>query len=152
MRPTIDNGKRCLTILVADSTFFNEAPCPPNYSNGQADALVETGNVLGIVSGHDHKNTFVIPYRGMDIIQTATASFGSYGDFNRGARVITLHENDLSTYETDVIFMGECFDLEDEATYYRFLYNSEGGNINISEMFIAMAKFALAKMKDLIGL
>lgn len=137
---------------VTEDTFFSEAPCPPNYSNGQADALVENGNVLGIVSGHDHKNTFVIPYKGMDIIQTATASFGSYGDFNRGARVITLDENDLGTYETDVIFMGECFDLEDEATYYRFLYNSEGGNINIPEMFIAMAKFALAKMKDLIGL
>lgn len=129
-----------------EDTFFNETPCPPNYSNGQADAFVENGKVLGVVVGHDHKNSFVIPYKGLDIIQTPTSSFGSYGDFNRGARVITLCENDLSKYETDVIFMRDYFDLSDPVIYNRFLYNSEGGNINIVEMLAAMAKCAFYKL------
>lgn len=129
-----------------EDTFFNETPCPPNYSNGQADAFVENGKVLGVVVGHDHKNSFVIPYKGLDIIQTPTSSFGSYGDFNRGARVITLCENDLSKYETDVIFMRDYFDLSDPVIYNRFLYNSEGGNINIVEMLTAMAKCAFYKL------
>lgn len=130
-----------------EDTFFNEAPASPLYSNGQADALAENGKVLGIISGHDHLNCFVIPYKGMDIIQTPTSSFGSYGDFNRGARVITLDENNLSEYDTDMIYMRDYFDLNDEATYYRFVYNNEGGNVNIPEMLIAMAKFALNKLK-----
>lgn len=131
---------------VDEDTYINETPCPPMYSNGQADALVDTGNVLGILSGHDHKNSFVIPYRGMDIMQTATASFGSYGDFNRGARVITLNENDLSTYETDLMLMTEYFDMDDPIIYNRYVYNSEGGNINIGEMLLAMVKCAYHKI------
>ena len=129
-----------------EETYFSETPCPPFYSNGQADALVDTGKVLGIVSGHDHKNSFVIPYREMDIIQSPTSSFGSYGDFNRGARVFTFDESNLSDYETDVIFMTEFFDMDDPAVYNRFVYNSEGGNIHIGEMLLAMLKFAFYKL------
>lgn len=129
-----------------EDTYFSETPCPPNYTNGQADALVENGKVLGIVSGHDHKNSFIIPYKGMDIIQSPTSSLGSYGDFNRGARVITLNEKNLSEYDTDIIYMREYFDLNDEATYYRFVYNNEGGNLNIPEMLIYMVKFAFNKL------
>lgn len=129
-----------------EDTFFNETPCPPNYSNGQADAFIENGRVLGVVSGHDHKNSFVIPYKGLDIIQSPTSSFGSYGDFNRGARVITLDEADLSKYETDVIFMKDYFDLSDPVIYNRFLYNSEGGSIHILEMLTAMVKCAFYKL------
>ena len=131
---------------VDEETHFSETPCPPFYSNGQADALVDTGKVLGIVSGHDHKNSFLIPYRGMDIIQSPTSSFGSYGDFNRGARVFTFDESNLSDYETDVIFMTEFFDMDDPAVYNRFVYNSEGGNIHIGEMLLAMLKFAFYKL------
>lgn len=131
---------------LGEDTYFSETPCPPNYSNGQADAMIKNGNVLGIAVGHDHKNSFVIPYKGLDIIQSPTSSFGSYGDFNRGARVITLNEADLSTYETDVIFMKDYFDLSDPVTYNRYLYNSEGGSIHIKEMFLAMAKCVYYKV------
>ena len=132
--------------FVDEDTYFNETPCPPHYTNGQAAAFIENGNVLGVVSGHDHKNCFVIPYKGLDIIQTPASSFGSYGDFNRGARVITLDESDLSIYETDVIFMRDYFDLSDPVIYNRFLYNSEGGNIHIDEMLLAMVKCAFYKL------
>lgn len=132
-----------------EDTFFSETPCPPMYTNGQADAFAENGNVLGIAVGHDHKNSFVIPYKGVDIIQTPASSFGSYGDMNRGARVITLDEKDLSAYETDVIFMRDVFDMEDPAVYYRYVLNSEGGNVNIPETLKAAFKYAGAKIKGI---
>lgn len=134
-----------------DDSFIGETCCPPNYSNGQADALVDTGNVLGIAVGHDHVNSFVVPYRGMDIVQTPTASFGSYGDMNRGARVITLNESDLSTYETDVIFFRDYYDLSDEELYNRFVFNSDSSDYTSTDRFVAMIKYIFLKMTRLLS-
>lgn len=131
---------------VDEKTFIGETSCPPKYSNGQADALVDTGNVLGIAVGHDHVNCFVVPYRGMDIVQTPTCSFGSYGDINRGARVITLNENDLTDYETDMIFFRDYYDLSDEEMYNRFVFNSDSDDYSSTDRFVAMIKYIYLKM------
>lgn len=132
-----------------EDTFLSENCCPPRYSNGQADALVDYGKVLGIATGHDHKNSFVIPYRGMDIVQTPTASFGSYGDDNRGARVIVLDESDLSDYETDVIFFRDYYDLSDEELYNRYVFNSDSDEFSVLERIIAAFKYYLLKIKNI---
>lgn len=108
-----------------EDTFVSETCCSPEYSNGQLQAMIENGKVLGIASGHDHKNSFVIPYEGVDIIQTPTVGFGSYGDENRGARLITLNEDDLSTYETDVIFFRDYYTTDDKAFNYRVMANND---------------------------
>lgn len=129
-----------------EDTFFSETACPPNYSNGQADAMIENGNVLGILSGHDHKNSFVIPYKTLDIIQTPAAGFGAYGDENRGARIITLDENDFSDYETDVIFYRDIFDMTDEKVYNRYLLNNAGGNGDIPKVIKYGIKFIIDKI------
>ncbi len=132
---------------VNEDTFLNETCCPPEYSNGQADAFADYGKVLGVAVGHDHKNSFVIPYRGVDIVQTPTASFGSYGDINRGARVITLDEKDLSEYDTDVIFFRDYYDLEDEKLYNQYVFNSDGAGFSIGDRLKAMVKYYWLKVK-----
>lgn len=109
---------------IDEDTFIGEDGGAPLYSNGQADAMVDNGNVLGLAVGHDHVNSFVMPYRGMDIIQTPTGAFGSYGDENRGIRVFELDEKDLSTYETDVIFFRDVFDVEDPLMANRIIASS----------------------------
>ena len=131
-----------------EDTFLSENCCPPRYSNGQADALVDYGKVLGIAVGHDHKNSFVIPYKGLDIVQTPTASFGSYGDDNRGARVITLDESDLSDYETDVIFFRDYYDLSDEKLYNQYVFNSDYEKYSIGDRLKAMVKYYWLKITD----
>lgn len=109
-----------------EDTALLETPCPPKYTNGQADAFIKHGNVLGVAVGHDHKNCFIIPYEGLDIIQTPTASFGSYGDHNRGARVITLNEKKLDTYESRMIFFNDYYDINaDENLKDRYIFNSD---------------------------
>ena len=108
--------------------------------------FIENGNVLGVVSGHDHKNSFVIPYKSLDIIQSPASSFGSYGDMNRGARVFVLDEKDTSTYETDVIFMRDIFDMEDSFTYARYILNNDGGNLNFPGLFKNGIRYIGAKL------
>ena len=122
-----------------EDTFLSETCCSPEYSNGQIQAMIENGNVLGIASGHDHKNSFVIPYKGVDIIQTPTVGFGSYGDNNRGARLITLNEDDLSEYETDVIFFRDYYTTDDKAFNYRVMANND--MYSIGERLLAMVKW-----------
>ena len=44
------------------------------------------------------------------------------------------------------VSMYDLFDMDDPAVYNRFVYNSEGGNIHIGEMLLAMLKFAFYKL------
>ena len=124
-----------------EDTFLSETCCPPKYTNGQADALIDNGKVLGIAVGHDHKNSFIIPYKGLDIVQTPTASFGSYGDLNRGARTIILNEKDLTSYETDVIFFKDYYDLEDEEMKLRITFSNGDGERGTWERLWAFIKY-----------
>ena len=101
--------------------------------------MIKNGNVLGIAVGHDHKNSFVIPYEGVDIIQTPTVGFGSYGDNNRGARVITLNEKDLSDYETEVIFFRDYYSTDDKAFNNRVIANND--MYSVSARLWAMVKW-----------
>lgn len=122
-----------------EDVFLSETPCPPEYSNGQVQAMIKYGEVLGIAVGHDHKNSFVIPYEGVDIIQTPTVGFGSYGDNNRGARLITLNEKDLSSYETEVIFFRDYYTTDDKAFNNRAIANND--MYSVTERLGAMFKW-----------
>ncbi len=84
--------------------FIFEFPCPGYINYGQFDAMVETGNVLGIFSGHDHINSFEVEMDGIRIINTPGATVESYGNgFTRGARLLTIKEDDTSTFESELI-------------------------------------------------
>jgi predicted phosphodiesterase len=81
-----------------------EAPCPGYYNYGQFDAFVETGDVVAVFSGHDHLNSFTVEKDGVDIVNTPSCTFGSYGDYsNRGIRMLTINENDTSVYESEML-------------------------------------------------
>jgi hypothetical protein len=84
--------------------YLFEFPCPSEKNHGQFDAMVEGGDVLAVFSGHDHINTFETELDGIKIINTPGATHGGYSsDFNRGVRMITLNEDDLNTFETELV-------------------------------------------------
>ena len=84
--------------------FLLEAPCPGYYNYGQFDAFVETGDVVAVFSGHDHLNSFTVEKDGVDIVNTPTCSFGTYGDpATRGIRMLTINEADTSVYESRML-------------------------------------------------
>ncbi len=102
-----------------------EDPCPPHYSNGQFDAMVDQGDVVAMFFGHDHKNNFVIPHKGIDLVNTPGVGFSSYGDSNRGARIIDLDVKDLTTYETEVVEWLDFYDTENNTTaWYTFVIHA----------------------------
>lgn len=84
--------------------FIFEPPCPSTENDGQWDAFVERGDVLGCVFGHDHVNSFIAEYNGVDAIMVPGITSESYkDDMLRGGRIITIDENDPWNYETEML-------------------------------------------------
>lgn len=102
------------TINFSDGTTYSPVPditkydgyvfeksCPSYGNDGQWDAMVQGGDVLGLVVGHDHVNNFVAHVDGIDLIQTPGCTYNSYyNNMYQGARVIELTEDNLWSYET----------------------------------------------------
>lgn len=81
--------------------YIFEKSCPGYGSDGQWDAMVEGGDVLAVVVGHDHVNSFVADINGIDLVQTPGATYHSYyNSMLQGARIIELDEGDLDSYYT----------------------------------------------------
>lgn len=88
--------------------FLFEKCCPSYGNDGQWDAMVKGGDVLGVVCGHDHVNGFIAKCDGIDMIMTPGCTYDSYySNFIQGARVIELSEKDTSKYSTYILSANE---------------------------------------------
>ncbi len=96
------NGKKySLALNDSASGYLGEFPCPPTTNGGQFAALKERGDVLGVVTGHDHANCFEGTYDGIRFTQMPGMSIATYGDDAvRGYGIIELDESNTSTYTT----------------------------------------------------
>ena len=121
---------------------LREYPCPPYYNNGQFDAMLETGDVLATVSGHDHENTFEIDYKGIKIINTPTIGFNAYNDINVGSRVFVIDENEPESFETYCLSYSDVYQNIDSLYEARILYNID--TTGIFTKFFSLVKIAKA--------
>lgn len=98
------NGK--YYILNSDITTgtMGEAPCPPNYNNGQFESWKKQGDIIAAFFGHDHVNDFSGTVDGIDMVYTPGAGFYIYGNGpEHGVRVVDVKEDDLS-YTTELLY------------------------------------------------
>lgn len=124
------------------SGYLGEFPCPPAVNGGQFDALLERGDVLGVVTGHDHSNSFHGKYKGIGFLQMPGITFESYGDKNcRGYGVIELDERDTSTYSTHTVTYIESWNGVAVNTTWEGeeFYGTSGSGEFVSEISIASA-------------
>lgn len=92
---------------------LNEYPCPGYYNDGQFDAMVETGDVLAMFTGHDHTNAFGVRNQNIDIYTSPMTRYkGLAYTTQYGYRVVEIDENDTSTYETRVERLYDVFDFD----------------------------------------
>lgn len=78
-----------------------EPPSVPNANTGEFDSISECGDVMAVFVGHDHKNSFVGTYNGVDLGFTQSSGFNVYGNrTKRGVRIIELDENNPKEYKT----------------------------------------------------
>ncbi len=143
---SINHNGKFLTLPEGVEGHLHENPCPPNYNNGQFDAFKQQGDVIATVCGHDHKNVFVVPYEGIDIINTPGVGFSSYNDETVGSRVFVINENDPENYET---YVEGYFDVygDDEEALYR--YQAYSRTTDDMTKFVAWFKMVFAVIKGL---
>ncbi len=115
------------------SGFLVEPPCPGVDNEGQLETMRKQGDVQAIFSGHDHVNSFETEVNGVKIINTPSPTYNSYSSIvNKGARLITIKEEDTSTFTSELITynnlvvadpeLADIFDLSvGEARLYNFL-------------------------------
>ena len=132
---------------------LNETPCPPNYNNGQFDAVLERGDVMAMFFGHDHTNSFELDYKGVGLINTPGIGFNSYNGWNEGVRIITLDENDPWSFETESVGYFDLYDFDDDVARYEFkIYSSTSdSNTQFACIFKYMFAYIEAAFKTLFG-
>lgn len=110
-----------LPETASEDSILGEGPCPSAENGSEFAAFLEMGDVLGIVSGHDHVNSFVVPYQGIDLINTPTCGFKSYGnEETRGVRVIELTESNPAAYETRIVKFFDVVNTDDTMTMFTY--------------------------------
>ena len=138
---TYNNGKHYPVIFPNTSAFTGHIyePASPGVINyGQVDAMATNGDVLGVLVGHDHVNSYETEYKGVKLINTPGISFNAYGkEVVRGSRLITIKEDSPDTFESEVITVNElAYEYED--------FREEMGISKFKAGFwIFMDKFAL---------
>ncbi|MBQ6421104.1 MAG: metallophosphoesterase family protein [Clostridia bacterium] len=83
--------------LTAAGGFMKETPAVAGHD--EFGVLLSDGHVLALAVGHDHNNSFLAPYKGIDLIYTQGAGFHVYGPhLQRGVRVFVFNEKDPAAY------------------------------------------------------
>lgn len=62
-------------------------------------SVIEKGDVMGILCGHDHNNDFIGQYLGVALAYGRVSGLDAYGELKRGGRIIRLQEGKRS-FET----------------------------------------------------
>ncbi len=100
-----------------------EAPCPPEYSNGQFAAWRDVGDVKAAFFGHDHVNSFTAKLDGIDLTACPGATYASYNsDDARGVRIIEIDEKTIGEgrYDTHIIHFTDLYPSGPVAAVKRF--------------------------------
>lgn len=108
---------------IAEGEFMLESPASPDVNTGEFEAMSEKGDVLGIYVGHDHNNSFVVKYKGVDLGYTQGAGFNVYGPGeNRGVRIFELDETAPREYKTYTATFKELCGTKIKTPVKEFIY------------------------------
>lgn len=105
--PVKGNGEKSSDRYVLSdkaSGTLNAGPYISSYMEGRFDLWKQQGDVIGAFFGHEHVNDFQGDADGIFLSQTFKSGARGYGEIEySGARVITLHEDDVKNFDTESI-------------------------------------------------
>lgn len=122
-----------------------EGPSPGNRYSSEFTTMAERGDVVAMFFGHDHNDSYEVNYKGIDLVLTPGFSFQSYGNEDRGFRVINLDENDTSTYESHLIKWQDIYGSSSMAMNHYTMFCKEAGTWERIVAGIKYLPFVLVK-------
>lgn len=103
---------------------MGEPPCVCKDEFGLFDEVKARGDVMAVITGHDHQNCFEGEVDGVKMIQTPCASFRCYGNYMRGVRVFILDESDPDIYRTFMVTYDDLFG-KTPASRLRYIWDAD---------------------------
>lgn len=83
---------------------LQEAVSIPDSDNREFESFRERNDIFAVYCGHDHKNSFVGKWLGVDLGYTPSCGFNDYGDgVDRAAREFIFYEKNPAAYETRLL-------------------------------------------------
>ncbi len=145
--------------IMSDNTSgtLNVGPYLSAYMNSRFDLWKQHGDVIGAFFGHDHINDIEGNVDGIYLSETFKSGVRGYGEAKySGVRVITLNENDTSSFETESLTLNELIGIPTNPfTVFRTSYAKTvkiAAFAGIGAAFIALAvaaiKLTLTKRKN----
>ena len=74
----------------------NEAVASSEINSGMFASLVEKRDVMGLFVGHDHDNNYIGVDHDIALAYGQATGYDAYGKFERGSRIIELHEGEFT--------------------------------------------------------
>ena len=72
-----------------------EAPEPAKYNTGLFHSFLDQRDVMGVFVGHEHNNDYIGMMEYIALAYGRVSGWQAYGNLERGARIIELHENEF---------------------------------------------------------
>lgn len=117
---------------------MKEGPSPGTQDSREFTAMVNQGDIVAMFFGHDHDDSYEINYKGIDLVLTPGFSYQSYSNEDRGFRVITIDENDTSTYESHILQWQDIYASSTMAMNHYIMYGEE---YSVWERIVAALKY-----------
>ena len=105
-----------------DKTYGNakEGIASSQINSGMFASLIDMKDVMGVFVGHDHNNDFIGINKDIALAYGRVTGLDSYGELNRGARIIELYEGKRK-FDTYIATPSGC----ESIYYYPSGFNSE---------------------------
>lgn len=91
-------------ILAGLHLETNEAISAPHLNTGLFANMVLQGEIWGMFVGHDHDNNFEGLYQDIHLVYGNVSGYQTYGELERGVRMIELNQHDASIKTYTVSF------------------------------------------------
>lgn len=84
-------------VIGKETTLGNarERVASANINSGLFASFIEMGDVMGMFVGHDHNNDYIGKLYDIALAFGRTTGINAYGNLDRGARIIELHEGEF---------------------------------------------------------
>ena len=123
---------------------FKECPSCPEEPCNEFETVRSQGDVFAMFFGHDHYNSFIGKYQGIDLGYCPGAGYNTYGLNPRGMRVFDFDENDVTNYETRVIRVDDFYKKPLYQPVKNFIYINAPESVDAAIPFIAKALAVIA--------
>ena len=104
--------------------------------------------------GHDHYNSFIGKYKGIDLGYCPGAGYNTYGLNPRGMRLFDFDENDVTKYETKVVRVSDFYKKRLYQPVKNFVYINAPESVDAAVPFfkkVGVVLILLAAVFVLIG-